>query len=120
MTCSKRPRRAKTPPAPPCSCLDCGIDTFPVGTGRPGRAEWYIVADPVWSAAGMIVAHVPEAYGQFLCIGCLEARIGRQLNTDDFPDLPINDASHADDPCHAYTFRTPRLVARMVSNPALT
>jgi hypothetical protein len=95
-----------------CACIDCGEDTVPVGD----RAEWYIVTDAVWSGAGMIVAHVPEAYEQFLCIGCLEARIGRRLNADDFPDLPINDVSHVDDPRYAYTFRTPRLVSRMVSN----
>lgn len=29
----------------------------------------------------------------YLCIGCLETRIGRTLNADDFPKFPINDPS---------------------------
>jgi hypothetical protein len=31
-----------------------------------------------------------ETDGNFLCIGCLELRIGRQLTAADFTDCPVN------------------------------
>jgi hypothetical protein len=107
-------------------CVDCGINTAP---GIPNRAdseraftldiakaalegreasihtEWndktevYCVKAAVWEATGM------GDYGGCLCVGCLEKRIGRQLEPKDFvrghglnlPHLP----------------RTPRLKSRM-------
>jgi hypothetical protein len=39
----------------------------------------------------------------FLCIGCLEKRLGRELTAEDFPDCPINHQHHLD---------TPRLASR--------
>ena len=88
-------------------CVDCGINTFP---GCPSRieverlyrtsvavekltgqktplatlkynehCEVYTVRESVWKAAGM------EPFGGCLCIGCLEKRLGRQLQPKDFP-----------------------------------
>jgi hypothetical protein len=39
----------------------------------------------------------------FLCIGCLEKRLGRELTAEDFPDCPIN---------HQHDLDTPRLASR--------
>jgi hypothetical protein len=81
-----------------CICNDCGIDTTPRTGLRGWRSgkhtgkyayrrrtdmwEYYVVTDKVWEAAGID--------GNFLCIGCLEQRIGRQLTSNDFTDAPIN------------------------------
>lgn len=55
----------------------------------PHRA--LMVSNDVWKAAGM---------GEgFLCIGCLEIRLGRTLTAADFPaHLPINDPDPWDTP----------------------
>jgi hypothetical protein len=83
------------------ACVDCGVNTAP---GLPIRAEVanayaagalkvepgvtfhitdqceiYTVRDSVWKAAGM----APK--GGCLCIGCLEARLGRELRPKGFP-----------------------------------
>jgi hypothetical protein len=59
-------------------CMDCGIDTNEI-------REYFMVEDHLWKQ------NVPEYHG-FLCIGCLESRIGRKLDKNDFPaHLPIND-----------------------------
>lgn len=59
---------------PPLPCNDCGVDTY-----AEVDREWYHVHGPVWEAAGMS----PEGLG-FLCIGCLETRLGRRLVPEDF------------------------------------
>lgn len=61
-------------------CADCGTDTVPF----EGPCEWYAVHDDVWAGAGM------EEDGGFLCIGCLEKRLGRPLHRADFKHAPIN------------------------------
>jgi hypothetical protein len=62
-------------------CHDCGRATLPEG----GRSEYYTVYSHVWEAAGM-------PHRGFLCVGCLEARLGRKLHRHDFPrQTPIND-----------------------------
>jgi len=61
-------------------CLDCCVETIPT--------EYYMVTNDLWSKA------VPE-YEGMLCIGCLEMRIGRKLNKNDFTKVPVN---HIDDP----------------------
>jgi hypothetical protein len=53
-------------------CADCSVNTE--------RIKEYYMA--VWLAA-----HAP-LFGM-LCIGCLEARLGRQLVLDDFPRAPM-------------------------------
>jgi len=57
-------------------CLDCNVNTMDIN-------EYYTVTDEVW-----LSAH-PEDKGM-LCIGCLEARLGRDLTCTDFPRYPIN------------------------------
>lgn len=46
----------------------------------------YMVAPDVWASTGL-------AYNAgALCLKCLEARVGRALTVQDFPDVPINGA----------------------------
>jgi hypothetical protein len=84
-------------------CADCGVDTLP--TDGP-RAEYYVVTKEVWEAAGM-----PHA--GFLCIGCLESRLGRLLCAADFTDCPLNDPATVDVMRYAWSWRTPRLTDRL-------
>ncbi|MET9876549.1 hypothetical protein ABZZ36_18270 [Actinacidiphila glaucinigra] len=55
-------------------CADCRTDC---------SDERYMVHDEVWAAAGMC------PFG-FLCIGCIERRLGRRLAAADFLDVPLN------------------------------
>jgi hypothetical protein len=87
---------------PPPLCADCGVDTCPVDRGF--RAEFFMVHDEVWAAAGMGAG--------YLCVGCLERRLGRQLTPGDFTACELNDLAVADDR-YSWSWRTPRLVARM-------
>lgn len=57
------------------NCVDCGYNT---------SLEHYFVHNEVWYG----VAGMPES--GMLCIGCLEARIGRTLTPSDFPKVHIN------------------------------
>lgn len=77
-------------------CHDCGVTTTPrfrFGRKMDATWEWYRVHDAVWASAGMTDG--------FLCIGCLEKRLGRRLRPDDF----LGESSAVD---------TPRLRARRV------
>jgi hypothetical protein len=71
-------------------CFDCGHDTTPCtgkrGRRHMGRWEWYMVRNELWASTGM--------NDGFLCIACLESRIGRRLTFADFPDVPVNDPDH--------------------------
>lgn len=59
-------------------CVDCGIDTN-------GENEYYSVYDHIWDK------YVTGSHNKsMLCIGCLEARMGRKLTKSDFTDYPIN------------------------------
>lgn len=72
-------------------CADCGTDS---------TDERYMVRDHVWAAAGMC------PFG-FLCVGCIEKRLGRRLNASDFLAVPLN---------HAPGYRrSERLAARLAS-----
>lgn len=75
-------------------CDDCGVDTAP-DECIDGTWEWYMVHDEIWAEFG-------TAEG-FLCVGCLENRLGRELTEHDFMEVPINLKSWA---------QTPRLVSR--------
>lgn len=78
-------------------CSDCGINTLP----RGGGAEYYMVHDDIWASAGMTTG--------YLCVGCLEARLGRRLS---FADVPLNSF----DPSwerKAWYSRTERLTGRL-------
>ncbi len=59
-------------------CEDCGSDT-----SNKGLKEFYVVNNVTWR----IEAGFPSG---MLCIGCLEARIGRELHCMDFPIIPAN------------------------------
>lgn len=50
-----------------------------------------MVTPKVWAAAGM-------PYQGFLCVGCLEDRLGRRLRPRDFTSAMINDPSPWDTP----------------------
>lgn len=60
----------------PFICLDCKVNTLHID-------EYYMVTDELWAAAN-------KKKRGMLCIGCLEARLGRELTAEDFPPLPIN------------------------------
>ena len=62
-------------------CFGCGVDTLEIG-------EFYVVRDEVWLAA--VPWNRAGAMLDFLCIGCLEARIGRTLAREDFTDAFAN------------------------------
>lgn len=69
-------------------CRDCGVDTIPA----EGDREYYEVLDEVWQLArgeGYGNSDNGEA-GYFLCIGCLEARLGRRLTRADFAEKPAS------------------------------
>jgi hypothetical protein len=51
--------------------------------GQP--SEWYLVDKHIWETVTRANANC-----QYLCIGCLVDRLGRQLTAADFPDIPIN------------------------------
>jgi len=73
-------------PHDPAPCADCGVDTTPWADGEPtGPWEYYMVRNELWEQA---TASTPA---RFLCIGCLEFRIGRELTYYDFINAPIND-----------------------------
>lgn len=77
----------RLPPAG-APCAVCGVDT-------QRAAEQYMVHDQLWAAAGM-----PSEQGwHYLCVGCLEQRLGRTLTPADFTDVPLNDpAGHPHSP----------------------
>lgn len=62
------------------SCQDCGHDTALMG-------EYYMVQKEVWHEATV-------KYDGFkpymLCIGCLESRLGRMLDKNDFTTASVN------------------------------
>ena len=69
------------PDREPMLCADCGFDTT--------DHEYYMVRNDVWAQA---IGHEipPQDDGVYLCIGCLEKRIGRTLSRRDFIDCPLN------------------------------
>jgi hypothetical protein len=62
-------------------CDDCGVETWPW--------EIYVVHGEIWREAGADPKGI-------LCLGCLENRLGRELEPPDFPRLPINDDEEVD------------------------
>ena len=63
-------------------CLDCREVTT---TSR--ASEYYMVHDDLWKTANADVVGM-------ICVGCLEKRIGRQLNPLVFSDCPLNHYTH--------------------------
>jgi hypothetical protein len=84
--------------------MDCNTDTAPCENrqGCPnkrgcrhngsGHWEWYMVWPAIWACAVG-----PDAPG-YLCIRCLERRLGRPLTGDDFTLAPVNLPSRLDSP----------------------
>jgi hypothetical protein len=75
-------------------CCDCGMDTMPVRKPKPGTFEQFIVNDDVWVAAGMTPGKIDPLNhelvgGGFLCVGCIETRLGRRLQIEDFNPITI-------------------------------
>jgi hypothetical protein len=61
-------------------CADC------LKEGRHRISEDYVARKPTWERAlpnTYQLAHVPQHGKHFLCIACLERRIGRRLTTAD-------------------------------------
>lgn len=56
-------------------CTTCDVNTMEVG-------EYYVVNHDLWKRYGVGKG--------MMCIGCLEDRLGRELNPSDFADAPIN------------------------------
>jgi hypothetical protein len=74
-------------------CDDCSVNTW---------WEFYAVKHELWpSDANM------------LCIGCLEARIGRLLTANDFPELPINSLDDSNPETRRFSCKSRRLKARL-------
>ena len=72
-------------------CRDCFVVLLP--DTPPGLEDWqqYMVHDDVWAAAGM------RPNGGWLCVPCLQTRLGRPLSGDDLTAAPINDPDRYDD-----------------------
>lgn len=58
-------------------CFDCSVDTLALH-------EYYMVHAELWESV------VQDDEVAFLCVGCLEVRIGRRLVPTDFTEVPIN------------------------------
>jgi hypothetical protein len=59
-----------------------------------------MVHNAIWQQAGVA--------GSYLCVGCLEHRLGRRLVPKDFTAAPVNGPSPWD---------TPRLASRKLNEP---
>lgn len=62
-------------------CLDCGVDTGAI-------YEHYMLVDSTWYL-------IHDSKTGMLCIGCVEIRLGRQLNSNDFNNSYLNNPSTA-------------------------
>jgi hypothetical protein len=65
-------------------CDDCGVNTD--DHDNPDGTEYYMVIDELWAQARKQPVNAAPALPvtATLCIGCLEARLGRQLTPADF------------------------------------
>jgi hypothetical protein len=72
-------------------CKDCGCEVSPVVKGK--RHTWGL-KDKTWKATGMKAqGKTPLGQGEFLCIKCTEARLGRQLELKDYSyttNMPVS------------------------------
>lgn len=80
----------------PFVCLDCGANTTHIN-------EYYMLEDDVWFDA----LKARDRNGM-LCIACVENRLGRQLQTEDFARVPLNFAFQG-------PFQSQRLASRINS-----
>jgi hypothetical protein len=65
-------------------------------TDTRADGEYYMVHDEIWEqAVGNDEAFPDEhTHRAYLCIGCIEARLGRELTPQDFIACPINMYDH--------------------------
>jgi hypothetical protein len=96
--------RGNEPDAP---CRDCRAETL---SSESDANEYYMVDDRVWEAAGM----EDHDGGGYLCIGCLETRLGRRLHRADFTGCDLNSLD-AGLRRFAWWWRTGRLVDRLLA-----
>lgn len=82
--------------APEFICKGCGFHTL---YGN----EYYMVTDEVWLKANR------GSEEGMLCIGCVEAEIGRNLTGADFSTAPINDIAR-------FPYKSERLIARLTAS----
>lgn len=82
-------------------CTDCGADT---------KTEYYMLEHDLW-----MKVNNGRRQG-FLCIGCVEVRLGRELNAFDFLDAPVNQPE-VDHIWKRGLQRSERLKARLSSFP---
>lgn len=95
-------------PKPTAPCFDCAVDTLPLDYGHD--AEYYMVTDDLWQRA---TSDWPGSRRRYLCVGCIEARIGRELTPADFKDCNVNDLAFSRMQRWAWSWRTARLVSRL-------
>lgn len=85
----------------PCSV--CNVDTSNIN-------EYYMVKRRVW----LWVTSCPQERKGYLCIGCLEKRLGRKLLPEDFTGVPVNRLGWLEDSGGKFRFRkSRRLVDRL-------
>lgn len=91
-------------------CFDCGHETTPGpdADGADQRWEYYAVRNDIWARA------VADDDVDYLCVACLERRLGRRLKRSDFTNAIVNALSpqgYYRDASWAY--RTARLSRRL-------
>jgi hypothetical protein len=64
--------------------LDCRVDTMVT-------REYYMIHDELWNS---VITDRDPAGRKYLCIACLEKRLGRTLRASDFQDVPLNRLNH--------------------------
>jgi hypothetical protein len=91
---------AQRPPIIRTRCADCALGLIVAG-------EWYMVWPHVWNQAwaGRLKRWRDAPGQQVLCVACLEQRIGRKLNWDDFTGANVNNPTRPS--------ISPRLAARL-------
>ncbi len=73
--------KQELPDLPLALCLDCNVDTQEIN-------EYYMLKNMVWELTGL--SSDGFAKSGFLCIGCVEERIGRELTAQDFIKASVN------------------------------
>jgi hypothetical protein len=76
--------------------MDCGKDT-------DASQEYYMLRNPLWRQ----VVERPHRKGM-LCLDCVELRLRRPLNADDFTEAPVNAQQAAVCPALARRLSTSR------------
>lgn len=61
-------------------CADCGMET--------ARWEYYMLRFELWDR--IVPEDIPGAGITYLCVGCVELRLGRDLMAYDFLACPLN------------------------------